>query len=108
MILLVFLSLYTRGLAEFVVLAADAEPLEIVLQVPLICEDKVSFFSPSLFLILYIFQNVSYVFVPSKTALGRKCGLSRPVVACAVVAAENSSLVNEIKDLRDQLERLLV
>ena len=37
-----FEILHFRGLAEFVVLAADAEPLEIVLQVPLICEDKVS------------------------------------------------------------------
>ena len=53
-------------------------------------------------------QNVSYVFVPSKIALGRKCGLSRPVVACAVIALENSTLKNEIKDLRDQLERLLI
>ena len=39
-----------RGLSEFVVLAADAEPLEILLHLPLLCEDK----------------NVPYVFVPSK------------------------------------------
>ena len=31
-----------RGIAEFVVLAADAEPLEILLHLPLLCEDKVS------------------------------------------------------------------
>lgn len=30
-----------RGLAEFVVMAADAEPLEILLHLPLLCEDKV-------------------------------------------------------------------
>ena len=39
-----------RGQAEFVVLAADAEPLEILLHIPLLCEDK----------------NVPYVFVQSK------------------------------------------
>ena len=39
-----------RGQAEFVVLAADAEPLEILLHIPLLCEDK----------------NVPYVFVRSK------------------------------------------
>lgn len=27
-------------------------------------------------------QNVPYVFVPSKAALGRACGVSRPVIAC--------------------------
>lgn len=32
-----------RGLAEFVVMAADAEPLEILLHLPLLCEDKVSY-----------------------------------------------------------------
>jgi len=32
-----------RGLSELIVLAADAEPLEIVLHLPLLCEDKVRF-----------------------------------------------------------------
>ena len=41
---------YDRGQAEFIVLAADAEPLEILLHIPLLCEDK----------------NVPYVFVRSK------------------------------------------
>eukprot|EP00731_Ephydatia_muelleri_P003558 Em0001g3558a len=56
-----------RGIAEFIVMAADTEPLEILLHLPLLCEDK----------------NVPYVFVPSKTALGRACGVSRPVIACS-------------------------
>eukprot|EP00401_Gymnodinium_catenatum_P083383 CAMPEP_0117499306 /NCGR_PEP_ID=MMETSP0784-20121206/22177_1 /TAXON_ID=39447 /ORGANISM="" /LENGTH=82 /DNA_ID=CAMNT_0005294449 /DNA_START=83 /DNA_END=327 /DNA_ORIENTATION=+ len=29
-----------RGTAELVILAADAEPLEILLHLPLVCEDK--------------------------------------------------------------------
>jgi len=32
-----------RGISEFVVLAADTEPLEILLHLPLLCEDKVIF-----------------------------------------------------------------
>lgn len=32
-----------RGTAEIVILAADAEPLEILLHLPLLCEDKASF-----------------------------------------------------------------
>jgi ribosomal protein L7Ae-like RNA K-turn-binding protein len=31
-----------RGQSELIVLAADAEPLEIVLHLPLLCEDKVT------------------------------------------------------------------
>ncbi|CAN7938862.1 unnamed protein product, partial [Ixodes hexagonus] len=30
-----------RGLAEIIVMAADATPLEILLHLPLLCEDKV-------------------------------------------------------------------
>ncbi len=30
-----------RGVSEFVVMAADAEPIEIVLHLPLLAEDKV-------------------------------------------------------------------
>lgn len=31
-----------RGIAEFIVMAADTEPIEILLHLPLLCEDKVS------------------------------------------------------------------
>ena len=40
-----------RGISEFIVLAADTEPLEILLHLPLLCEDK----------------NVPYVFVASNS-----------------------------------------
>ena len=30
-----------RGISELIVMAADAEPLEILLHLPLLCEDKV-------------------------------------------------------------------
>lgn len=33
-----------RGIAEFVVMAADTEPLEILLHLPLLAEDKVCVF----------------------------------------------------------------
>ena len=32
-----------RGIAELIVIAADTTPLEIVLHLPLLCEDKVIF-----------------------------------------------------------------
>ena len=31
-----------RGVAEFIILTADTEPLEILLHLPLLCEEKVS------------------------------------------------------------------
>ena len=81
-----------RGISEFVVLAADTEPLEILLHLPLLCEDK----------------NVPYVFVPSKQALGRACGVSRPVIAASVTVNEGSQLKPQIQTLRNEIERLLI
>jgi U4/U6 small nuclear ribonucleoprotein SNU13 len=69
-----------RGICEFIILTADVEPIEIVLHLPLLCEDK----------------NVPYVFLPSKTALGRACGVSRPVIAASVTT-------NEARDLNAQI-----
>lgn len=46
------------------------------------------------------FQNVPYVFVPSKQALGRACGVSRPVIACSVMTNEGSQLKTQITQLK--------
>lgn len=81
-----------RGICEFIVMAADTEPLEILLHLPLLCEDK----------------NVPYVFVRSKEALGRACGVSRPVIACSVTVNEGSQLKQQIITLQNSIERLLI
>ena len=81
-----------RGISEFIVMAADAEPLEIILHLPLLCEDK----------------NVPYVFVRSKQALGRACGVSRPVIATSVTIKEGSQLKPQIQSVQLAIERLLV
>merc|ERR1719326_1533895 len=81
-----------RGQAEFVVLAADAEPLEILLHLPLLCEDK----------------NVPYVFVQSKQALGRACGVSRPVVSACITQNEGSQIKPQIITIQQEIEKLLV
>ena len=73
-------------------MAADAEPLEIVLHIPLLSEDK----------------NVPYVFVPSKIALGRACGVTRSVVACSIVSDENSQLKDAINNMKVDIEKLLI
>merc|ERR1712219_99408 len=81
-----------RGQAEFIVLAADAEPLEILLHIPFLCEDK----------------NVPYVFVRSKQALGRACGVSRPVIATSVTIKEGSQLKPQIQSVQMSIEKLLL
>lgn len=81
-----------RGKSSFIVMAADAEPLEIILHIPLLCEDK----------------NVPYVFVPSKIALGRACGVTRPVIACSIVSDERSQLNDQINHIKVEIEKLLI
>ncbi|KAF9987406.1 NHP2-like protein 1 [Modicella reniformis] len=81
-----------RGIAEFIVMTADTEPIEILLHLPLLCEDK----------------NVPYVFVPSKAALGRACGVSRPVIAASVTSNEGSDLKTQILAIKLQIEKLLI
>jgi U4/U6 small nuclear ribonucleoprotein SNU13 len=99
-----------RGTSELVILAADTQPLSIVLHIPLISEEK----------------NVPYVvgdtssdidggeeanmsalqYVPSKVALGRACGVSRAVIAVSLTSNEASDLNSKIRALRDKVERL--
>jgi len=81
-----------RGISEIIILAADTQPLAILLHLPLLCEDK----------------NVPYVYVPSKSALGRACGVSRAVIAVSITTNEASDLMNSIKSLKDKVERLMI
>ena len=60
-----------RGIAELVVLAADTQPLAILLHLPLLAEDK----------------NVQYIYVPSK------------IVSCITVAFARSGLTGGITGL---------
>ncbi len=49
-----------------------------------------------------------YVFVPSKAALGRACGVSRPVIAASVTTNEGSQLKTQINSLKGAIEKLLI
>ncbi|EXJ77650.1 ribonucleoprotein-associated protein [Capronia coronata CBS 617.96] len=81
-----------RGTAEIIVLAADTTPLAILLHLPLLAEDK----------------NVPYVYVPSRVALGRACGVSRSVIAASITTNEGSDLTPQIRALKDKVERLMI
>ena len=81
-----------RGISELIVMAADTDPLAILLHLPLLCEDK----------------NVQYVFIPSKQALGRACGVSRSVIAVSVLTTENHQIKRQVDEIRKAIDKLLL
>jgi U4/U6 small nuclear ribonucleoprotein SNU13 len=89
-------------------LTADTEPLEILLHLPLLCEEKVPFFIFfGLDVVDPLNQNVPYVFVPSKAALGRACNVSRPVISASVTTGESKELSSQITTVKNAIEKLL-
>ena len=79
-----------RSITSLIIIAADANPLEIVLHLPLLSEEK----------------NIPYVFVPSKKALGKHCGTTRNVIAVSILKNERSKLNDNINAIVDKCERL--
>ena len=80
-----------------------------------------------------ICKQVPYVYVPSKTALGRACGVSRAVISASmfppwipfrsatavriqkrlsfvsgITTNEASDLMSQIRTLKDKVERLMI
>ncbi|MEO2154424.1 MAG: 50S ribosomal protein L7Ae [Nanoarchaeota archaeon] len=78
-----------RGLAKLVVIAEDVDPKEIVMHLPILCEEK----------------NIPYVYVPSKKDLGAAAGLRVQAASVAVVdAGEGKQLLNEIIEAIEKLK----
>ena len=70
-----------RGLAKLVVIAADVQPEEIVMHLPVLCEEK----------------QVPYVYVPSKEELGKAAGIQVPASSIAIAeTGDAKKLVEEI------------
>ena len=60
------------------------------MHLPLLCEDK----------------NVPYVFVRSKQALGRACGVTRSVIGASITSKEGSQLQSQIQTMKQNIEKL--
>lgn len=41
-------------------------------------------------------------------ALGRACGVSRPVIACAILIHDGSQIKSQIQTVQTDIERLLI
>lgn len=69
------------GKAKLIIIAADVEPEEIVMHLPVLCEEK----------------KIPYVFVPSKLELGRASGIDvQSAAVCIVDAGEGKDLLEEV------------
>ncbi|MCE4611575.1 MAG: 50S ribosomal protein L7Ae [Desulfurococcales archaeon] len=78
-----------RGLAKLVIIAEDVDPPEIVMHLPLLCDEK----------------KIPYVYVPSKKRLGEAAGIEVAAASAAIIEPGDAApLVNEIvekvKELR--------
>jgi large subunit ribosomal protein L7Ae len=74
-----------RKAAKLVVIASDVEPEEIVVHIPMLCEEK----------------GIPYVYVPTKVELGKAVGIPVPT---STIALEDAGGANEI--LNNVLKRL--
>lgn len=77
-----------REKAKFVFIAKDVSPKEIVMHLPLICEDK----------------NIPYSFVDKKEDLGKKAGIEVGTSAIAII--EEGPLRKEVHDLAKKISEL--
>ena len=70
-----------RSEAKLVVMAEDVDPVEILIHVPMLCEEK----------------RIPYVYVPKKQRLGQSAGLTKSAASVAIVeAGEGKGLLEEI------------
>ncbi len=70
-----------RAEAKLVVMAEDVDPVEILIHVPMLCEEK----------------RIPYLYVPKKQRLGQSAGLTKSAASVAIVeAGEGKGLLEEI------------
>lgn len=71
-----------RSAAQLVIIAEDVDPEEIVMHLPALCEEK----------------KIPYVYVPSKTELGRATGIDVSAAAITITdAGEGKGLLTDIE-----------
>ena len=76
------------GTAQLVVIAEDVEPEEVVMHLPMICQEK----------------GIAYVYVPTKKELGGAAGLPVPCAAIAIDKPGNAAEM--VKALADKVRPL--
>jgi large subunit ribosomal protein L7Ae len=76
-----------RGTAKLIVVAQDVSPAELVMHLPILCNEK----------------NVPISYITTRKELGEKAGLRMATSAIAII---ESPIENDIKDLAAKIEEL--
>jgi large subunit ribosomal protein L7Ae len=77
-----------RGEAKLVAISEDVEPEEIVMHLPVLCEEK----------------KIPYAYVPSKLELGKSVGIDVPAAsACVIEAGDGKDL---LKDILEEIKKI--
>jgi large subunit ribosomal protein L7Ae len=77
-----------RGISKLVVMAEDVQPQEILMHIPVICDEK----------------KVPFAYVPSKLDLGKASGIEVPTSSIAIVEEGDAKKI--ITDIVGKLEGL--
>ncbi len=79
-----------RGLAKLVVMAQDVQPEEVLMHLPILCDEK----------------KVPYAYVPSKQELGKASGIEVPTSSVAIVEeGDSKKLIAEITEKVNALKK---
>ena len=77
-----------RGQAKLVLIAQDVSPAELVMHLPMLCEEK----------------NIAYTYVPTRKDLGGKVGIE--VGTAAVAVTDEGEMKKELQDIEKKLKEL--
>lgn len=79
-----------RSEAQFVIMAEDVNPPEVVAHLPLLCEEK----------------NIPYAYVPNKQELGVAAGLKKPTASVSIVdPGAGKTLLSEVISSIESLKK---
>ena len=82
------------------------------LNAPVLLKQKTNIWSWLLFFVqmelLKLFCQIIDCFNRSKQALGRACGVSRPVVSASITQNEGSQIKPQITTIQQEIEKLLI
>jgi len=83
-----------KGEKGFVVLAGDVSPIDVVSPIPILCEES----------------KLSYIYVPSREALGTACGTKRATSVVMIIPSEEhqtsmDEIITEVKEITPKWEQ---
>ncbi|MEM2896459.1 MAG: 50S ribosomal protein L7Ae [Candidatus Bathyarchaeia archaeon] len=79
-----------RGIAKLVLIAEDVDPPQIVAHLPILCEEK----------------KVPYIYVPSKSELGKYAGIEVPSASITITdPGEASGALKELIEAYEELKK---